>query len=1120
MDPLTFAIFEALLSTAGSLGIAAGAARAVTTSSRKVAGALQRRLDAARLSTLATVWDSVPEKNVDEVFEFLKTAMGRHVMRTIVVAMLTRASEVAPRTVEAITADRGKHEDPLITLLDLGMRLSQTVDESVIAECSKALYDATKSVVSDVAAALKALKPEEYRDIRASLIADRQSDLILNVSRANGTLHDLIHVDTDAAHAFARRLRPLIHDASATVTAPYFQKRPPVPYEEIYVPPSLARSSASEEILDGLGDEEGTETLWEVDDLLKNLYRDVILGNPGAGKSTISYFLAHKVSAPDYQNGAIVPFVVSIRDYDKYRSNSGITLCEYIAQTCRRDYQMEPPPSSVEFLCATGCAVVLLDGLDEVLEPHDRQEVVSAVNNFSSLYPAASILVTSRLIGYDQAPLYAKVFNQTVLRPFTDKQVRLYAKQWFNGEPDMSEQDRNPITQAFLDEVSTIGEDLRTNPLTLGLLCNVYRRIRSIPQNRAELYEECANLLFERWDRSRGIVSEGALRVEAREALQDVALWMYTRADSSKASEARSSEEIISAVHSSARGMTVGRSDLRRRLIKYWGSRLDSVRRAEEMTDALIQTWEGRAWILTDVGSDLEESRFGFSHQTFLEYFAATQLVRKNPTPKKLADALIPRLSAGAWDVVGEIAIQVIHRNVQDGCDKLVKRLLKASNDLGAVAQAAVVGFTTRHLDSLPLGAGSIRVVVSHAVRLFLLAQPALSEMPTRHQYDDALWFRRKIGWVSELPYDEDEDDLPNTISAYLTMSEELLSEEQFECLALALPALALMRCRVPEVVELAQDESRRELVRICSDDTDTSLASSALLVLLKPGQLDFGFLQVYSSIRPAWSFLSACMDVLERAEAGEHCRRLAGANFLIQVIAAGDQLISTADLLDLPCGWKSLFVCPPEWLDGLPALVPGDTRSPSPAHCIFSGVASREGTGTDTVPAGHLADSLSQLGVWVLSNFIIPRHVGSVDSRLIDRAWMEGCSVYSVLDQASLQPKNAGETGTNWDAPEEPFSNGDLGYLVAALGDAGMLGMFFIAMVDFEAGSVAPREIFSGNYGPLAGLADLLNCRLDGVPFLRDPWPGASRWEHCNHVAEFFTKWSSGQISFVADLV
>ena len=44
--------------------------------------------------------------------------------------------------------------------------------------------------------------------------------------------------------------------------------------------------------------------------------------------------------------------------------------------------------------------------------------------------------------------------------------------------------------------------DLRSNPLILALMCNVYKTEGFIPRSRAELYDNCTNMLLFRLDKS------------------------------------------------------------------------------------------------------------------------------------------------------------------------------------------------------------------------------------------------------------------------------------------------------------------------------------------------------------------------------------------------------------------------------------------------------------------------------------------------------------------------------------------------------------------------------------------------------------------------------------------
>jgi predicted NACHT family NTPase len=158
-----------------------------------------------------------------------------------------------------------------------------------------------------------------------------------------------------------------------------------------------------------------------------------------------------------------------------------------------------------EYLLRSGRAFIVFDGLDELLDTSFRQEITNNVEAFCRLYPAAPALVTSREVGYEQAPLDDKMFALFRLAPFNDQQVREYAQKWFDRDDDYIREQRRQKAAAFISESSLV-QDLRGNPLMLGLMCNLYRVEGYIPKNRPEVYGKCSIMLFERWDKVRDIL--------------------------------------------------------------------------------------------------------------------------------------------------------------------------------------------------------------------------------------------------------------------------------------------------------------------------------------------------------------------------------------------------------------------------------------------------------------------------------------------------------------------------------------------------------------------------------------------------------------------------------------
>ena len=92
---------------------------------------------------------------------------------------------------------------------------------------------------------------------------------------------------------------------------------------------------------------------------------------------------------------------------------------------------------------------------------------------------------------------------------------------------------RAVLTAKILYRDSTFVSDLRVNPLMLSLMCGIYATEKYIPRNRPEVYDKCAEMLFERWDRQRGI--EGGLPFDAhvKAAMRALALHMYNASSTS-----------------------------------------------------------------------------------------------------------------------------------------------------------------------------------------------------------------------------------------------------------------------------------------------------------------------------------------------------------------------------------------------------------------------------------------------------------------------------------------------------------------------------------------------------------------------------------------------------------
>ena len=77
---------------------------------------------------------------------------------------------------------------------------------------------------------------------------------------------------------------------------------------------------------------------------------------------------------------------------------------------------------------------MIFDGLDELADTTHRANLTAIIERFCAEYPQARVLVTSRLVGYEQARLDDRQFTRYRLGGFDDQQVAEYVRKWFAQE--------------------------------------------------------------------------------------------------------------------------------------------------------------------------------------------------------------------------------------------------------------------------------------------------------------------------------------------------------------------------------------------------------------------------------------------------------------------------------------------------------------------------------------------------------------------------------------------------------------------------------------------------------------------------------------------------------------
>ncbi|MET9626085.1 NACHT domain-containing protein [Lentzea sp. NPDC006480] len=464
--------------------------------------------------------------------------------------------------------------------------------------------------------------------------------------------------------AFAARMCDQVAALHNSIRLPHIGVSRAVRYNQLYVRPDII--SDDQFRLGAPGD------------------RTVILGDPGAGKSTLAAKFAHDIAR---DGSGRVPFLVVLREFTGTFDQGGHDLLHYLEMVSQAPYNVKAPPDAVEYLLRTGQAVVVLDGLDEVVQTELRRRVAALVEGFAHLYPLVPIVVTARRIGYEEAPLDKDRFATAHIQEFSDEQVKTYVRRWFVLDEATSPAERKRLTDSFIEDSDQIVE-LRSNALLLALLCAMYSSDRYLPRNLAQVYERCAVMLFEQWDAKRGIPLPLKFHGRLRGAVQHLAWTMFTAPESGRA---QSRTRIVNI------------------LTRYLEDKLDDHDESIATAEQFLAFCTGRAWILTDVGATDTEPQFGFTHRTFLEYFAAEYLVRTHRTAADLWEALRPNI--GQWEVVAQVALQLYDRNVEGGADELLTEAVAAGG----------LDFAARSLHHMHPSTRTVRRIAEEALRQSVL---------------------------------------------------------------------------------------------------------------------------------------------------------------------------------------------------------------------------------------------------------------------------------------------------------------------------------------------------------------------------------------------------------------
>lgn len=467
------------------------------------------------------------------------------------------------------------------------------------------------------------------------------------------------------------------HSIVDSLALPNMRDMSPLRIRQLFVNPQLAENYAS-----ASSEPKSWPAGMGLFAALEKWRRVVVLGDPGAGKTTLSNWLAWRLTAglvaklPEVLDERL-PICCVLREMPAHLFAESTEIIDLVLWSATRllagKLEGLAERALVDWVKAKRY-VLILDGADEIAQSqaqHVRRWMQRCFED------DAVLLATSRIVGYDDAPLhcatqtggpsaevlnwlemepvlkraYAKRSEKTwqkitsgesplaleniaqgtlatvwaqclYLLPFDDQRIASFASNWYQ-QRSASELDASEKTADLLHALkqSSATQELARTPNLLSLMAIVHRERAHLPNGKALLYKEIANAYINTIDQQRKI-SPGDVLVNYSPEVRES--WLAYVAFQMQKLRCENGGDIFGEGDA---GVLVEKEK-----IEQW---LAEAMAKSNLPDAASHAREFLQWVARRSGLLLprSETMYAFVHLSFQEYFSARFLLAQITSP-------------------------------------------------------------------------------------------------------------------------------------------------------------------------------------------------------------------------------------------------------------------------------------------------------------------------------------------------------------------------------------------------------------------------------------------------------------------------------------------------------